>query len=70
MSVLFVEYLKCSTCKKARKWLEGNGVAFEARDIVEQNPTADELRAWRERERAFRFGGSSTPRECSTASWT
>lgn len=49
MSVLFVEYPKCSTCKKARKWLEGNGVAFEARDIVEQNPTADELRAWRER---------------------
>ncbi len=49
MSVLFVEYPKCSTCKKARKWLEGNGVAFESRDIVAQNPIADELRAWRER---------------------
>lgn len=49
MSVLFVEYPKCSTCKKARKWLEGNGVVFEARDIVAQNPAADELRAWRER---------------------
>lgn len=49
MSVLFIEYPKCSTCKKARRWLEGNGVVFESRDIVAQNPTADELRAWRER---------------------
>ncbi len=49
MSVLFIEYPKCSTCKKAKKWLEGNGVAFGSRDIVAQNPTADELRTWRER---------------------
>lgn len=49
MSVLFIEYPKCSTCKKARRWLEGNGIVFESRDIVAQNPTADELRAWRER---------------------
>ena len=48
MAVLFIEYPKCSTCKKARKWLEDNGVVFESRDIVAQNPTADELRAWRE----------------------
>ncbi len=48
MAVLFIEYPKCSTCKKAKKWLEGRGVAFEERDVVAQNPTADELRAWRE----------------------
>ncbi|WP_165170084.1 arsenate reductase family protein [Adlercreutzia sp. ZJ242] len=48
MSVLFVEYPKCSTCKKAKKWLEDNGIAFEDRDIVAQNPTAGELRAWHE----------------------
>lgn len=44
--ILFVEYPKCSTCQKARKWLEAQGVAFESRHIVEQNPTADELREW------------------------
>lgn len=46
MHVLFLEYPKCSTCKKAKKWLEENGVAFEDRNIVEINPTAEELRAW------------------------
>ena len=48
MEVLFLEYPKCSTCKKAKKWLEEHGVSFEDRDIVAQNPTAGELRAWRE----------------------
>lgn len=44
--MLFVSYPKCSTCKKARKFLEEKGVAFEDRDIKEQNPTADELKEW------------------------
>ena len=44
--VLFLEYPKCSTCRKARAWLEGNGVAFRARHIVEDNPTAAELAEW------------------------
>ncbi|NHM14728.1 arsenate reductase family protein [Xiamenia xianingshaonis] len=48
MSVLFIEYPKCSTCRKAKKWLEDNDIAFEDRDIVAQNPTAEELRAWHE----------------------
>ena len=43
---LFLFYPKCATCKKAQKWLDENGVAFEARDIVTENPTEDELRAW------------------------
>lgn len=44
--MLFVNYSKCSTCKKARKFLEEKGVAFEDRDIKEQNPTVDELKEW------------------------
>ena len=45
-SVLFVEYPKCSTCKKAKKWLDDHGVSYTDRHIVEDNPTADELAAW------------------------
>ena len=46
MSVLFLEYPKCSTCKKAKAWLEGAGVDFIDRHIVENNPTAEELEQW------------------------
>lgn len=49
MSVLFVEYPKCSTCQKAKKWLEAHNVSFEDRHIKEQNPTAEELKLWHER---------------------
>lgn len=48
-SVLFIEYPKCSTCKKAKKWLDEHGVAHTDRDIVEENPTADELADWQAR---------------------
>lgn len=51
MTVLFVEYPKCSTCKKAKAWLDAHGVAYVDRHIVEDNPTAAELAAWRERSR-------------------
>lgn len=44
--ILFVEYPKCSTCKKAKKWLEDHGVDFEDRDIKLDNPTANELATW------------------------
>ena len=47
--MLFLEYPKCSTCKKAKNWLESNGVEFEDRHIVENNPTAEELKAWYEK---------------------
>ena len=47
--VLFVEYPKCTTCKKAKKWLDEQGVSYTDRHIVEDNPTADELAAWHER---------------------
>ncbi|STO32006.1 Regulatory protein spx [Fusobacterium necrogenes] len=44
MSVLFINYPKCSTCINARKWLEENKINFENRHIVENNPTKDELK--------------------------
>ncbi|MGI6220432.1 MAG: arsenate reductase family protein [Coriobacteriales bacterium] len=44
--MLFVCYPKCSTCGKARAWLEEHGLAFDERDIKLDNPTLDELRAW------------------------
>ena len=46
--MLFLEYPKCTTCKKAKAWLDVHGVAYEDRHIVEDNPTADELRSWHE----------------------
>lgn len=49
MKVLFAQYPKCSTCKKAKKWLVEHGVEFEDRHIVEDNPTAEELKAWHEK---------------------
>ena len=48
-NVLFVEYPKCSTCKKAKAWLDEHDVAYDDRHIVEDNPTAAELAAWHER---------------------
>ena len=44
--MLFVQYPKCSTCKKAKKWLDDHGLEYTDRHIVEDNPTADELRDW------------------------
>lgn len=44
--MIFIEYPKCSTCKKARSWLEEHLLAYEDRHIVEKNPTAEELRTW------------------------
>ncbi|MDY2777809.1 MAG: arsenate reductase family protein [Collinsella sp.] len=46
MPVLFIEYPKCSTCKKARKWLDDHGVSYTDRHIVEENPTVEELASW------------------------
>ena len=46
MTPVFICYSKCTTCQKAKKWLETNGVSFIERPIKEQHPTLDELRAW------------------------
>ena len=42
----FICYDRCSTCKKAQKWLDANGVEYEIRPIKEENPTAQELAEW------------------------
>ena len=42
----FICYPKCSTCKKARKWLEANHLEFTERHIVEENPSYEELKEW------------------------
>ncbi len=47
--MIFVCYAKCSTCQKAKKWLEEKGIAFEERPIKEQNPSAEELRLWQQK---------------------
>lgn len=44
--VLFLEYPKCTTCKKAKAWLNAHAITFADRHIVENNPTADEVAAW------------------------
>ena len=46
MKNLFIEYPKCSTCKKAKKWLEDNKIEFGDRHIIENNPTENELKEW------------------------
>ena len=44
--MLFIEYPKCSTCRRAKKHLEDRGIAFQDRHIVEENPTEEELAKW------------------------
>lgn len=46
--MLFLEYPKCSTCKKAKNFLDSKGADYEDRHIVENNPTAEELKQWHE----------------------
>ena len=46
--MLFICYPKCSTCKKAQKWLDDHGISYETRHIVEENPTYEELKHWHE----------------------
>lgn len=44
--MLFVEYPKCTTCKKAKKWLDEHAVFYTDRNIKEDNPSAEELKQW------------------------
>ena len=44
--MLFIQYPKCSTCQKAKKWLDENGVTYTDRHIKEDNPTYEELKEW------------------------
>ena len=47
--MLFLEYPPCTTCKKAKKWLQDHDLEFTARHIKEQNPSFEELSAWQEK---------------------
>ena len=47
--MLFLEYPPCTTCRKARAWLDAQGVSYTARHIKEENPTYEELKCWYER---------------------
>ena len=44
--MLFLCYPKCSTCQKAKAWLEERGISYDLRDIKQDNPTVEELTAW------------------------
>ncbi|MDO4491610.1 MAG: arsenate reductase family protein [Lachnospiraceae bacterium] len=44
--MLYICYPKCSTCQKAKKWLDANGLPYTERPIREENPTVEELKAW------------------------
>lgn len=46
MNKLFLQYPKCTTCRKAKKFLQENNVAFDDRDITIDNPTVEELEKW------------------------
>ena len=44
--MLFIQYPKCSTCQKAKKWLDAHNITYTDRHIVEDNPTYEELKEW------------------------
>ena len=46
MESMFIQYPKCSTCKKAKQWLEKNNIPFQDRNIVSETPTEKELETW------------------------
>lgn len=47
--MLFIEYPKCTTCQKAKKWLDAHGITYTDRHIKEENPTSEELKEWHKR---------------------
>ena len=47
--MLFIQYPKCTTCQKAKKWLDENNIKYEDRHIKEQNPSYEELKEWHQR---------------------
>lgn len=46
MNLIFLQYPACSTCRKAKKWLDDNHIKYANRLIVEENPTVEELKEW------------------------
>lgn len=67
--MLFLAYPKCTTCQRAKKFLDERGVSFTQRHIKQEHPTADELRAWRQTS-GLPLKKFLTPPECSTGRWS
>lgn len=57
----FICYPKCTTCKKAQKWLDENRISYEFRDIKEDNPSREELESW------YRTSGQSLKKFFNTS---
>jgi len=68
MKYQFICYPRCTTCQKAEQWLKEHGIAYEVRNIKEQNPTVAELQEWHKKE-AYRYANSSTPAGNCTRPW-
>ena len=66
--MVLVWYPKCSTCQRAKAWLDEHGVTYTLRDIKEENPNAEELRAWHEKS-GLPLGVFSTQAVCCTKAW-
>ncbi len=49
--MIFLQYPKCTTCKKAKKWLDDHNITYEDRNIKEMNPSAEELKEWHQTSR-------------------
>lgn len=47
--MLFIQYPKCSTCQKAKKWLDAHNITYTGRHIAEENPSYEELKEWHEK---------------------
>ncbi|MCI8307698.1 MAG: arsenate reductase family protein [Lachnospiraceae bacterium] len=47
--MLFIEYPRCTTCQKAKKWLDAHNIQYTSRHIVDDNPSYEELKTWYER---------------------
>lgn len=66
--MVLVWYPKCSTCQRAKAWLDEHGVTYTLRDIKEENPNAEELRAWHEKS-GLPLRRFSTQAVCCTKAW-
>mgnify|MGYP004727530445 CR=1 FL=1 len=67
--MLFLCYPKCSTCRKAQKWLDEHDVDYDIRDIKTDNPDLAELELWHQAS-GLPLENSSTPAASSTAPWS
>ena len=67
--MIFICYPKCTTCQKARAWLDEHHITYNFRDIKLENPTYDELAAWHEHSGLPLKKSFSTPAVCYTNLW-